>query len=94
MSNAQQITDLLKVAKDIPILHTGIHDTAQEYSTYPVKIHNRLLSSSRKPVSTLLNSLLSFRNVKIPTDKNDPNYKDRVTLEIYKKNKERIISYV
>ncbi len=50
MANAQQITDLLKVAKDIPILNTGIHDTAQEYSTYPVKEHNRLLSSSGKPV--------------------------------------------
>lgn len=86
MANAQQITDLLKVAKDIPILNTGIHDTAQEYSTYPVKEHNRLLSSSGKPVSTPLNSLLSFRTLKIPTDKNDPNYKDRATLETYKKN--------
>jgi hypothetical protein len=86
MSNAQQITDLLKVAKDIPILNTGIRDTAQEYSTYPVKEHNRLLSSSGKPVSTPLNSLLSFRNVKIPTDKIDPNYKDRTVLETYKKN--------
>jgi hypothetical protein len=86
MSNAQQVTDLLKIAKDIPISNTGIHDTAQEYSTYPVKEHNRLLSSSGKPVSTPLNSLLSFRNLKIPTDKNDPNYKDRTLLETYKKN--------
>ncbi len=37
-------------------------------------------------MSTPLNSLLSFRNVKIPTDKNDPNYKDRTLLETYKKN--------
>ena len=65
MSNAQQISDLLKVAKDIPILHTGINDTATEYSTYPVKEHNRLLSTSGKPMSTPLNSLLSMRNVKI-----------------------------
>ncbi len=57
MANAQHITDLLKVAKDIPILNTGIHNTAQEYFTYPVKEHNRLLSSSGKPVSTPLNSL-------------------------------------
>ncbi len=68
---------LLKVAKDIPILHTGISDTATEYSTYPVKEHNRLLSTSGKPMSTPLNSLLSMRNVKIPTDRNDPDYKDR-----------------
>ena len=86
MSNAQQISDLLKVAKDIPILHTGINDTATEYSTYPVKEHNRLLSTSGKPMSTPLNSLLSMRNVKIPTDRNDPNYKDRTLLETYKKN--------
>ena len=86
MSNSQQISDLLKVAKDIPILHTGINDTATEYSTYPVKEHNRLLSTSGKPMSTPLNSLLSMRNVKIPTDRNDPNYKDRALLETYKKN--------
>ena len=86
MSNSQQISDLLKVAKDIPILHTGINDTATEYSTYPVKEHNRLLSTSGKPMSTPLNSLLSMRNVKIPTDRNDPNYKDRTLLETYKKN--------
>ena len=86
MSSAQQIADLLKVAKDIPILNTGINDTATEYSTYPVKEHARLLSSSGKPISTPLNSLLSFRNVKIPTDKNDPNYTDRNLLENYKKN--------
>ncbi len=86
MSSAQQIADLLKVAKDIPILNTGINDTATEYSTYPVKEHTRLLSSSGKSISTPLNSLLSFRNVKIPTDKNDLNYKDRNLLENYKKN--------
>jgi hypothetical protein len=99
MSSAQPISDLLKVAKDIPILNTGINakdipklntgindTTATEYSTYPVKEHTRLLSSSGKPMSTPLNSLLSFRNVKIPTDKNDPNYKDRNLLENYKKN--------
>jgi hypothetical protein len=86
MSNSQQISDLLKVAKDIPLLHTGINDTATEYSTYPVKEHNRLLSTSGKPMSTPLNSLLSMRNVKIPTDRNDPNYKDRGLLETYKKN--------
>ena len=86
MSNSQQIADLLKVAKEIPILHTGINDTATEYSTYPVKEHNRLLSSSGKPMNTPLNSLLTMRNVKIPTDRNDPNYKDRTLLETYKKN--------
>jgi hypothetical protein len=66
MSSAHQFSDLLKVAKDIPILNTGINDTATEYSTYPVKEHTRLLSSSGKPMSTPLNSLLSFRNVKTP----------------------------
>ena len=86
MSNSQQISDLLKVAKDIPILHTGLNDTAVEYSTYPVKEHTQLLTSSGKSMNTPLNSLLTMRNVKIPTDRNDPNYKDRSLLETYKKN--------
>ena len=86
MSNAQQISDLLKVAKDIPILHTGINETATEYSTYPVKEHTKLLSYSGKPASTPLNSMLAMRSIKIPTDQNDPNYKDRTLLETYKKN--------
>ena len=86
MSNSQQISDLLKVAKDIPILHTGLNDTAIEYSTYPVKEHAQLLTSAGKPISTPLNSLLTMRNIKIPTDRNDPNYKDRSLLETYKKN--------
>jgi hypothetical protein len=64
MSNSQQISDLLEVAMDIPILRTGINDTATEYSTYPVKEHNRLLSTSGKPMNTPLNSLLSMRNVR------------------------------
>ena len=37
-------------------------------------------------MNTPLNSLLTMRNVKIPTDRNDPNYKDRTLLETYKKN--------
>jgi hypothetical protein len=86
MSNSQQISDLLKVAKDIPILHTGLNDTAIEYSTYPVKEHTQLLTFSGKPMSTPLNSLLTMRNIKIPPDRNDPNYKDRSLLETYKKN--------
>jgi hypothetical protein len=69
------------VAKDIPILHTGITDTATEYSTYPVKEHTKLLNFSGKPVSTPLNSMLAMRIIKIPTDRNDPNYKDRTVLE-------------
>ena len=54
MSSSLQISDLLKVAKDIPILHTGINETAMEYSTYPVKEHPKLLSSTGKPASTRL----------------------------------------
>ena len=86
MSSSLQISDLLKVAKDIAILHTGLNDTATEYSTYPVKEHTKLLSSSGKPASTPLNSMLAMRVIKIPTDRNDPNYKDRTLLETYKKN--------
>ncbi len=86
MSNSQQISDLLKVAKGIPILHTSLNDTAIEYSTYPVKEHTQLLISSGKPMNTPLNSLLTMRNIKIPTDRNDPNCKDRSLLEAYKKN--------
>ncbi len=37
-------------------------------------------------MSTPLNSLLTMRNVKIPTDRNDPNYKDGTLLETYTKN--------
>ena len=86
MSNSQQISDLLKVAKDIPILHTGLNDTAVEYSTYPVKEQTQLLAPSGKPMNTPLNSLLTMRNIKIPTDWNDPNYKDRSLLQTCKKN--------
>jgi hypothetical protein len=90
MSDSQQLSDLLNIAKDIPILHTStgiiIKYTATEYFTYPVKEHTQLLTSSGKPMSTPLNSLLTMRNIKIPTDRNDPNYKDRLLLETYKKN--------
>jgi len=37
-------------------------------------------------MSTPLNSLLAFRIIKIPTDRNDPNFKDKAQLESYKKN--------
>ncbi len=70
----------------MPILHTGINDTATEYSTYPVKEHTKLLNSSGKPASTPLNCMLAMRILKIPTDRSDPNYKDRTLLETYKKN--------
>ena len=49
MSSSLQISDLLKVAKDIAILHTGLNDTATEYSTYPVKEHTKLLSFRENP---------------------------------------------
>ncbi len=67
-------------------IHTGITDAVTEYSTYPVKEHTKLLSSSGKPASTPLNSMLAMRMIKIPTDRNDPNYKDQTLLETYKKN--------
>jgi hypothetical protein len=86
MSTSQNLSELLKFAKDVPILNTGISDNATECSTYPFKEHNRLLSSSGKPMSTPLNSLLAFRSIKIPTDRNDPNFKDKAQLESYKKN--------
>jgi hypothetical protein len=86
MSSSHNLSELLKFAKDVPVLNTGISDNAIEYSTYPVKEHNRLLSSSGKPMSTPLNSLLTFRNIKIPTDRNNPNFKDKAQLESYKKN--------
>jgi hypothetical protein len=53
MPSSQNLSELLKFAKDVPILNTGISDNATEYSTYPVKEHNRLLSSSGKPMSTV-----------------------------------------
>ena len=36
--------------------------------------------------NTPLNSMLAMRTIKIPTDRNDPNYKDRTLLETYKRN--------
>jgi hypothetical protein len=71
MSSSLQISDLLKVAKDIPILHTGITDTATEYSTYLVKEHTKLLNSSGKPASTPLNSACN-ENIENPNGSERP----------------------
>lgn len=79
------IADILSLARDIPLLNTGVGTVATE-STYPTKEHPSLLTHKGKPSSTPLNSLLAARTVKIPTDRNDPHYKSRHKLEKYKKN--------
>ena len=65
MSN--DYTALLKSAKDIPVLSTGINSTVTHESTYPTKEHPSLLTHTGKTVNTPLNSTLSARYIKVPT---------------------------
>jgi hypothetical protein len=48
MSN--DYTALLKSAKDIPVLSTGINSTVTHESTYPTKEHPSLLTHTGKTV--------------------------------------------
>jgi len=77
---------LLKSAKDIPVLSTGINVTVTRESTYPTKEHPSLLTHTGKTVNTPLNSTLSARYIKIPNNPKDPHYADRHTLASIRKN--------
>jgi hypothetical protein len=77
---------LLKSAKDIPVLSTGINGTVTRESTYPTKEHPSLLTHTGKTVNTPLNSTLSARYIKIPNNPKDPHYADRHTLASIRKN--------
>ena len=84
MSN--DYTALLKSAKDIPVLNTGINSTVTHESTYPTKEHPSLLTHTGKTVNTPLNSTLSARHIKVPTNPKEPHYADRHTLASIRKN--------
>ena len=77
---------LIKNARDIPVLHTGIDNSVTSESTFPTKEHPSLLTHTGKTVSTPLNSTLSARHIKVPTNPKDPHYADRNTLASIKKN--------
>jgi hypothetical protein len=84
MSN--DYTALLKSEKDIPVLSTGINSTVTHESTYPTKKHPSLLTHTGKTVNTPLNSTLSARYIKVPTNPKEPHYADRHTLASIRKN--------
>jgi hypothetical protein len=65
---------LLKSAKDIPVLSTGIDNTVTPESTFPTKEHPSLLTYTGKTVNTPLTSILSARYIKLPTNPKDPHY--------------------
>ncbi len=59
---------LIKNARDIPVLHTGIDDSVTSDSTFPTKEHPSLLTHTGKTVNIPLNSTLSARNIRVPTN--------------------------
>ena len=54
---------LLKNARDIPILNTGIDNSITSECTFPTKEHPSLVTHTGKTVNTPLNSTLSARGV-------------------------------
>jgi hypothetical protein len=79
-------TALIKNARDIPVLHTGIDSSVTSESTFPTKEHPSLLTHTGKTVNTPLNNTLSARHIKVPTNPKDPHYVDKHTLASIKKN--------
>ena len=82
--NDSELGELLKAAKNVPLLNSGIN-TGIIVSTYPTKEHNDLLKSG-KPGTTPLNTSLGFRTARVPTDSKDPNYSQRHLIQTYKTN--------
>ena len=82
--NDSELGELLKAAKNVPLLNSGIN-TGIIVSTYPTKEHNDLLKTG-KPGTTPLNTSLSFRTARVPTDSKDPNYTQRHLIQTYKTN--------
>ena len=79
-------TALIKNAKDIPVLNTGIDSSVTSESTFPTKEHPSLLTHTGKTINTPLNNTLSARHIKVPTNPKDPHYADKHTLASIKKN--------
>ena len=86
MADNDAIAALLKTGKDIPVLTLGVDHSATPESVYPTREHHHLLKHGGKIHNTPLNSTLSAREIKIPKDPKDPNFKDRHILSTYKKN--------
>ena len=82
--NDSELGELLKAAKNVPLLNSGIN-TGIIVSTYPTKEHNDLLKKG-KPGTTPLNTSLGFRTARVPTDPKDPNYTQRHLIQTYKTN--------
>ena len=79
-------TALIKNARDIPVLSTGIDSSVTSESTFPTKEHPSLLTHTGKTINTPLNNTLSARHIKVPTNPKDPHYADKHTLASIKKN--------
>ena len=77
---------LIKNAKDIPVLNTGIDNSITSENTFPTNEHPSLITHTGKTVNTSLNSTLSARFIKVPNNPKDPHYADRNTLASIKKN--------
>ena len=77
---------LIKSARDIPVLSTGIEHSVTPESNFPTKEHPSLLTHTGKTVNTPLTSTLSARYIKLPSSPKDPHYADRHTLASIKKN--------
>ena len=77
---------LIKNARDIPVLNTSIGNSVTSETTFPTKEHPSLLTHTGKTVNTPLNSTLSARHIKVPTNPKDSHYADRITLASIKKN--------
>ena len=74
---------LLKNARGIPVLNTGIDTSVTSECTFPTKEHPSLLTHTGKTVNTPLNSTLSARHIKLPTNPKDPHYADRNKLLLW-----------
>ena len=83
MSN--DYTALIKNAKDIPVLNTGIDSSVTSEGTFPTKEHPSLLTHTGKTVNTPLTSTFSARYIKVPTNPKYPHYTDRHILASTKK---------
>ena len=71
---------LIKNARDIPVLNTGIDSSVTSESTFPTKEHPSLLTHTGKTINTPLNNTLSARHIKVPTNPKDLHYADKHTL--------------
>ncbi len=78
---------LLKNARDIPVLNTGIDNSVTSEGTFPTKEHPSLLTHTGKTVNTPLNSTLSARHIRLHTNPKDPHYADRNKLASIKKTR-------